>query len=129
MKKGMIPVPSEREPVVVQLPKTWVTSFDKVAAKVKLSRSEFVVQLLASLGDLLPGQEGGETAPLSKEEIAGGFRTIGIAIPLADLVPLERVAAIRGTDPVVLVGESIAIGIQAHREFLKENPGLDETKH
>ena len=129
MKKGMIPVPSEREPVVVQLPKTWVTTFDKIAAELKLTRSEFVVQLLASLGDLLPGQDGGETAPLSKEETEGGFRTIETAIPLADLVPLERVATIRGVDPAVLVGEAIAIACVVHREFLKENPQYDETKH
>ena len=110
MKKGLLPVPSEREPVVVQLPKIWLTTFDRVAAKLALGRSEFVVQLLASLGDLMPGQGGGESVPLSRQEIAGEFRTIAIAIPIADLVALDRVAAIRGVDPVILVGESIAIG-------------------
>ena len=131
MKKGIIPVPSEREPVVVQIPKTWLTTFGKIAAKVKLSRSEFVVQLLASLGDLLPGQEGGETAPLSKEETEGGFRTIEIAIPIpiADLVPIETAAALRGVDPSILIGEALARGIAAHPDFLKKNPDPDETKH
>ena len=131
-KSDLLPIPEgERVPVLVPIPKVWMDVFDRIAESMKVDRPTFLLQLIARLAKSIATRFGGVTtiAPLSKEEIAGGFRTIGIEIPLADLVPLERVAAIRGVDPVVLVGESIAIGIQDHRDFLRENPDLDEAKH
>ena len=127
----LLPIPKgESVPVLVPIPKIWMDAFDRIAESMKVDRPTFLLQLIARLAKSIATRFGGETAaPLSKEEIAGGFRTIGIAIPLDDLVPLERVAAIRGVDPVVLVGESIAIGIEAHRDFLRENPQYDEAKH
>lgn len=126
---NLLPIPKgESVPVLVPIPKVWMDAFDRIAESMKVDRPTFLLQLIARLAKSI-ATRGKTVAPLSKEEIAGGFRTIGIEIPLADLVPLERVAAIRGVDPVVLVGESLAIGIQAHRDFLRENPDLDEAKH
>ena len=127
----LLPIPKgESVPVLVPVPKVWMDVFDRIAARMKVDRPTFLLQLIARLAKSIATRLGGETvAPLSQEESAGGFRTIGIAIPLVDLVPLERVAAIRGTDPTVLIGESIAIGIEAHKDFLRENPDLDEAKH
>ena len=127
----LLPIPKgESVPVLVPVPKGWMDAFDQIAESMKVDRPTFLLQLIARLAKGIATRFGGETAPpLSKEEIEGGFRTIGIAIPLADLVPLERVAAIRGVDPVVLIGESIAIGVEAHRDFLREHPDLDEAKH
>ena len=125
----LLPIPKgESVPVLVPIPKVWMDAFDRIAESMKVDRPTFLLQLIARLAKSI-ATRGKTVAPLSKEEIEGGFRTIGIAIPLADLVPLERVAAIRGVDPAVLIGESIAIGVEAHRDFLREHPDLDEAKH
>ena len=125
--------------VGLEIPAAWMTLFGKLARRLKMTTEAFLLQVLhgsfevfsKKLGDIDPLAHAPAAAPLSETEQLHGYREVGLRIPLTDLLPLERVAAIRGVEPTVLVGEAVPIAILAHREFLKENPqyGYDEVTH
>ena len=121
--------------VGLEIPAAWMTLFGKLAGRLKMTTEAFLLQVLhgsfevfsKKLGDIDPHAPA--PAPLSEAEKLGGYREVGIRVQLVDLQPLERVAAVRGVDPAVLVGEAIEIACKEHRKFLKENPQYDEAKH
>ena len=88
----LLPIPKgESVPVLVPVPKGWMDAFDRIAESMKVDRPTFLLQLIARLAKSIATRFGGETAaPLSKEVTEGHYRTIAIAIPIDDLIPLEK---------------------------------------